>query len=317
MLLTPSPCHKLSHLLGPPPPSSMTYFMDGPLGIFPFRSHQSFGLLPWIPDCPSHSYCYSSVQKLCLLWTHQLEYFVWELWIELLSLSLPQAPKICIIWQGVNISGYFVHILTILTVWPQARLSTTKHKLCCCLLFLSMKDHVVQTVIRCFHQLHLMKGCISSLWHGKTGCCWFVIMQIIAVTVCLCVSCILSSMLWCTDSQFLFVLSLKPAYWSFQGAVPGYLRDYCMEMHSFASGLLLWSKDKCQDRWKFSLATVLSQLLAFRCWNRPPPALCVANSVDSFKTGPKTSLFISICSVVSSLQGTLVAAWLSYGTSYR
>src|SRR6218665_3201513 len=30
MLLTPSPCHKLSHLLGPPPPSSVTYFMDGP-----------------------------------------------------------------------------------------------------------------------------------------------------------------------------------------------------------------------------------------------------------------------------------------------
>ena len=30
MLLTPSPCHKLSHL-GPPPPSSVTYFMDGPL----------------------------------------------------------------------------------------------------------------------------------------------------------------------------------------------------------------------------------------------------------------------------------------------
>ena len=31
MLLTPLPCHKLSHLLGPPPPSSVTYFMDGPL----------------------------------------------------------------------------------------------------------------------------------------------------------------------------------------------------------------------------------------------------------------------------------------------
>ena len=31
MLLNPSPCHKLSHLLGPPPPSSVTYFMDGPL----------------------------------------------------------------------------------------------------------------------------------------------------------------------------------------------------------------------------------------------------------------------------------------------
>jgi len=30
MLFTPSPCHKLSHLLGPPPTSSVTYFMDGP-----------------------------------------------------------------------------------------------------------------------------------------------------------------------------------------------------------------------------------------------------------------------------------------------
>ena len=26
----PSPCHKLSHLLGSTPPSSVTYFMDGP-----------------------------------------------------------------------------------------------------------------------------------------------------------------------------------------------------------------------------------------------------------------------------------------------
>ena len=33
MLFTPLPCHKLSYLLGPPPlPSSVTYFMDGPLG---------------------------------------------------------------------------------------------------------------------------------------------------------------------------------------------------------------------------------------------------------------------------------------------
>ena len=31
MLFTPSPCHKLSHLLGlPSPPSCVTYFMDGP-----------------------------------------------------------------------------------------------------------------------------------------------------------------------------------------------------------------------------------------------------------------------------------------------
>src|SRR6218665_980186 len=28
--LDPLSCHKLSHLLGPPPPSSVTYFMDGP-----------------------------------------------------------------------------------------------------------------------------------------------------------------------------------------------------------------------------------------------------------------------------------------------
>ena len=28
--LDPLPCHKLSHLLGPPPPSSVTYFMDSP-----------------------------------------------------------------------------------------------------------------------------------------------------------------------------------------------------------------------------------------------------------------------------------------------
>jgi len=34
MLLDPlSLCHKLSRLLGPPPPSSVTYFMDGPLCI--------------------------------------------------------------------------------------------------------------------------------------------------------------------------------------------------------------------------------------------------------------------------------------------
>ena len=30
LLIPPPPCHKLSHLLGPPQPSSVTYFMDGP-----------------------------------------------------------------------------------------------------------------------------------------------------------------------------------------------------------------------------------------------------------------------------------------------
>ena len=32
---TPSSCHKLSHLLGPSPPSSVTYFMDGPKAKMP------------------------------------------------------------------------------------------------------------------------------------------------------------------------------------------------------------------------------------------------------------------------------------------
>src|SRR6218665_2022022 len=37
MLLTPPPlCPKLSHLLGPPPPSSVTYFMDVPPWKNPF-----------------------------------------------------------------------------------------------------------------------------------------------------------------------------------------------------------------------------------------------------------------------------------------
>ena len=34
----PLPCHKLSHLLEPPSPSSVTYFMDGPI------DKQNFGL---------------------------------------------------------------------------------------------------------------------------------------------------------------------------------------------------------------------------------------------------------------------------------
>ena len=28
-----APCHKLSHFLSPPPPWSVTYFMDSPLGL--------------------------------------------------------------------------------------------------------------------------------------------------------------------------------------------------------------------------------------------------------------------------------------------
>ena len=32
--LYPLPCHKLPHFLRPPPPWSMTYFMDGPLFLY-------------------------------------------------------------------------------------------------------------------------------------------------------------------------------------------------------------------------------------------------------------------------------------------
>src|SRR6218665_1693913 len=53
MLLTPSLCHKLSHLVGPPPPSNVTYFMDCPKRatqenkyIFKHRSKTSFLMLP-------------------------------------------------------------------------------------------------------------------------------------------------------------------------------------------------------------------------------------------------------------------------------
>jgi len=37
-----TPCHKLSHLLGPPPPLSVTYFMDGPSSIASFKPGSIF-----------------------------------------------------------------------------------------------------------------------------------------------------------------------------------------------------------------------------------------------------------------------------------
>src|SRR6218665_2024362 len=43
--LPPSPCHKLSHLLGPPPPSSVTYLMDGPISMHILLNFIIFDLL--------------------------------------------------------------------------------------------------------------------------------------------------------------------------------------------------------------------------------------------------------------------------------
>src|SRR6218665_3140538 len=69
MLFTPSLCHKLSHLLGPPPPlSSVTYFMDGPLPfaaefmIFRRREVLSkYKLIP--PQC----HLFRWISKFCVL----------------------------------------------------------------------------------------------------------------------------------------------------------------------------------------------------------------------------------------------------------
>src|SRR6218665_578622 len=62
MLLTPSPCHKLSHFLGPPPPSSVTYFMDGPfLSRNPDLKKQKFldSFIPAISIAPLQVLYYS------------------------------------------------------------------------------------------------------------------------------------------------------------------------------------------------------------------------------------------------------------------
>src|SRR6218665_3036690 len=85
------------------------------------------------------------------------------------------------------------------------------------------------------------------------------------------------------------------------GAAPGYLRDYCKETHSSASGLRLRSTDKCDllvrcvktrfgDR-AFSAAGP-------RCWNNLPAALRAADSIDSFTAGLKTYLFSNAYSAV-------------------
>src|SRR6218665_1589653 len=44
MPLDPLPCHKLSHLPGPPPPSSVTYFTDGPQSADQFCNKYKIGV---------------------------------------------------------------------------------------------------------------------------------------------------------------------------------------------------------------------------------------------------------------------------------
>src|SRR6218665_721576 len=78
-------------------------------------------------------------------------------------------------------------------------------------------------------------------------------------------------------------------YKSLHGAAPpGYLRDYCKETHSSASGLRLRSTDKCDllvRRMKTRFGDRAFSAAGPRCWNKLPVALRAANSIDSFKTG--------------------------------
>src|SRR6218665_3308560 len=77
-------------------------------------------------------------------------------------------------------------------------------------------------------------------------------------------------------------------YKSLHGAAPEYLRDYCMETHSSASGLRLRSTDKCDllvRRIKTRFGERLFSAAGPRFWNKLAAALRAAYSIDSFKTG--------------------------------
>src|SRR6218665_3521351 len=70
-------------------------------------------------------------------------------------------------------------------------------------------------------------------------------------------------------------------YKSLHGAAPGYLRDYCKEAHSSASGLRLRSTDKCDllvRRMKTRFGDRAFSAAGPRCWNKLPAALRAANS---------------------------------------
>src|SRR6218665_291226 len=93
--------------------------------------------------------------------------------------------------------------------------------------------------------------------------------------------------------SLLFFICLL-VYKSLHGAAPGYLREYCKETHSSASGLRLRSTGKCDlqvRRMKTRFGDRAFSAAGPRCWNRLPAALRTVASIDSFKTGLKTYLF--------------------------
>src|SRR6218665_253826 len=106
MLLTPSPCHKLSHHLGPPPPpSSVTYFMDGPYILYlklicicvsGFRNWAVVNLSCFLSSYPAcllysfrrrHSFIYSFIHSEDLYSAPSTDYysFILKIYIALLQ----------------------------------------------------------------------------------------------------------------------------------------------------------------------------------------------------------------------------------------
>ena len=84
-------------------------------------------------------------------------------------------------------------------------------------------------------------------------------------------------------------------YRALNGAAPEYLRDFCTTTHSTASGLRLRSQTKIDLRVR-RMRTLFGDR-AFsaagpRCWNSLPPAIRLADSVESFKSKLKTHLFV-------------------------
>src|SRR6218665_4026787 len=81
---------------------------------------------------------------------------------------------------------------------------------------------------------------------------------------------------------------------SLHGAAPEYLRDCCIVTHSSASGLRLRSLEKTDLRVRRMRTPFRDRAFSAagpQCWNSLPPAIRLADSVDSFKVQLKTYLF--------------------------
>ena len=100
-----------------------------------------------------------------------------------------------------------------------------------------------------------------------------------------------------------FKLSLL-VYKSLHGTAPEYIREYCSETHSSASGLRLRSLGKTDlrvRRMRTRFGDRAFSVAGPRCWNSLPPDIRLAASVDSFKTKLKTYLFAKAYPAVGRL----------------